>query len=191
MKRIAYGLATLALCVLGVHAYALFSVSDQGDWPTRWPKQMEPLREQSATYIGPMFEQQQHVIPFDDRAAFEAAWPHILKVKTPGAPIILRRGPHTSAGSLEAGVRIHCPPAGTDRNAFPEAPTRSEKVWERWAWTNFIELIVDGEVVDLNHVPLPADTPIVDLRFDLESEATPKAESQAPPTDPPPPATTR
>jgi hypothetical protein len=28
-----------------------------------------------------------------------------------------------------------------------------------------IELIVDGEIVDLNRIPLPADTPIIDKRF--------------------------
>ena len=28
-----------------------------------------------------------------------------------------------------------------------------------------IELIVDGEIVDLNRIPLPPDTPIIDERF--------------------------
>jgi hypothetical protein len=32
-------------------------------------------------------------------------------------------------------------------------------------WTNYIELVVDGKVVDLNRIPLPADTPIIDARF--------------------------
>jgi hypothetical protein len=29
----------------------------------------------------------------------------------------------------------------------------------------YIELVVDGAIVDLNRIPLPADTPIVDERF--------------------------
>jgi hypothetical protein len=29
----------------------------------------------------------------------------------------------------------------------------------------YIELIMDGEIVDLNRIPLPADTPIIDERF--------------------------
>jgi hypothetical protein len=29
----------------------------------------------------------------------------------------------------------------------------------------YIELIVDGEIVDLNRIPLPPDTPIIDERF--------------------------
>jgi hypothetical protein len=32
-------------------------------------------------------------------------------------------------------------------------------------YTNYIDLIVDGDVVDLNRIPLPADTPIIDERF--------------------------
>jgi hypothetical protein len=31
--------------------------------------------------------------------------------------------------------------------------------------TTFIELVVDGNVVDLNRIALPADTPIIDERF--------------------------
>lgn len=31
--------------------------------------------------------------------------------------------------------------------------------------TTFIELVVDGKIVDLNRIPLPRDTPIIDERF--------------------------
>jgi hypothetical protein len=31
--------------------------------------------------------------------------------------------------------------------------------------TTYIELVVDGEIVDLNRIPLPADTPMIDERF--------------------------
>ena len=34
-----------------------------------------------------------------------------------------------------------------------------------WEQTIYIELIVDGNIVDLNRFPLPADTPIIDERF--------------------------
>jgi len=36
----------------------------------------------------------------------------------------------------------------------------------RWPWTTFIELVVDGDIVDINRIPLPADTPIIDKRFE-------------------------
>jgi hypothetical protein len=29
----------------------------------------------------------------------------------------------------------------------------------------YIELIFDGDIVDLNRIPLPPDTPIIDERF--------------------------
>jgi hypothetical protein len=38
-------------------------------------------------------------------------------------------------------------------------------VRERWMYTSYIELVVDGDIVDLNRIPLPADTPIIDKRF--------------------------
>jgi len=45
------------------------------------------------------------------------------------------------------GVVVHCPPAGRGEQATS------------------IDLIVDGAVVDLNRIPLPADTPIIDERL--------------------------
>jgi len=32
-------------------------------------------------------------------------------------------------------------------------------------YATFIELVVDGDIVDSNRIPLPADAPIVDERF--------------------------
>src|SRR5207244_3909467 len=107
-------------------------------------------------------------IPFTKREEFESAWPHLLKVKSKGAPIILVRGPKTDFMEIKpAGVLIHSPPAGqSDNPGTPEAAipgvTNSR---ERWMNTTYIELAVDGEIVDLNRIPLPPDTPIIDERF--------------------------
>jgi hypothetical protein len=38
-----------------------------------------------------------------------------------------------------------------------------------WARTE-IELVVDGNIVDLNRIPLPADTSIIDKRFEDGNE---------------------
>jgi hypothetical protein len=100
-----------------------------------------------------------HAIPFTEREAFEEAWPHLLKVKTQGAPLVLRRGPNFWLGQGDAGVCIHTPPAG-------ETPVADAKeAGGQWERTIFIELIVDGDIVDLNRIPLPSDTPIIDERF--------------------------
>ena len=87
MKRTIVILAALTLCAAS-SVYALYSVSNTGDWPQTWPKELEPLRKQSTTFVGPEVESQHFSIPFADRDTFERAWPHLLKVKTKGAPIL-------------------------------------------------------------------------------------------------------
>jgi hypothetical protein len=118
------------------------------------------LRKQARTLEGPRVPLWHYAIPFTKREAFEAAWPHLVKVKSSGAPIVLKRGrSFWLGGDSKAGVCIHTPPMG-------EAPIADAKdVGGRWERTIFIELIVDGEIVDLNRIPLPPDTPIIDERF--------------------------
>lgn len=140
--------------------YADYRVEDRGSWPESWPKEFEALREKSRTLEGPLRPLRHYAIPFTKREAFEAAWPHLLKVKSPGAPIALRRGPSFwLGGESKAGVCIHTPPEG-------EAPIANAKdAGGNWERTIYIELIVDGDIVDLNRIPLPPDTPIHDERF--------------------------
>jgi hypothetical protein len=159
MKR---SIALLAVCVLCVACplHADYSVQDRGAWPETWPEELEPLREPSRTLEGPLLPLLHYAIPFTSREEFEAAWPHLLKVKTPGAPIVLRRGPSFWLGDeSNAGVCIHTPPQGEDLVADAEA------AGDRLERTIYIELIVDGEIIDLNRIPLPPDTPIIDERF--------------------------
>ena len=162
------GLSLLAVCST---VYALYSVSETGTWSKDWPKQLEPLRKQSRTLVGPTTSHQHFAIRFANREEFESAWPHILKVKSKGAPIFLVRAPNFFlGGEKRAGVVIHCPPEGQwDNPATPEAPIKHAKnPRTRWLYTNYIELVVDGKVVDLNRIPLPPDTPIIDRRFPEE-----------------------
>src|SRR5205085_7630343 len=83
MKRAIALLAAIAVCA--VPAYALYEVSFKGEWPNTWPKELEPLRKQSRTLVGPEVENRHFAIPFAKREEFESAWPHILKVKSKGA----------------------------------------------------------------------------------------------------------
>ena len=116
-----------------------------------------------------------YAIPFTKRDEFESAWPHLLKVKSKGAPIVLRRGPSFWLGDkATAGVCVHTPPAGED----PIADGKDAK--GNWEKTIFIELIVDGEIIDLNRIPLPADTPIIDERF---AKNGPEKQAQSTPTE--------
>jgi hypothetical protein len=167
MKRTTAVLAAVALLAVSSTVYALYLVAETGTWPKSWPKQLEPLRGQSRTLVGPQFEQSHYHIPFTKREEFEAAWPHFLKVKSKGAPVILVRAPKTDFFAIKpAGVLIHSPPDGTDKRKNPEAPIAGvENLQVRWMNTTYIELAVDGQIVDLNRIALPADTPIIDLRF--------------------------
>ena len=159
------------LILVSSGAYALYSIADTGKWPNSWSKELEPLRAQSRTAVGPMILQQHFDIPFADKKSFEAAWPHLLNVKSNGAPVFLLRGPHTWVGStIKAGVRIHSPPQGSDPSKNPEKPIAGVVAPRvRWMNTTYIELIVDGNIVDLNAIPFPAETPIFDERFNLDT----------------------
>jgi hypothetical protein len=149
-------------------AYALYGVTNTGTWPKSWPVELEPLRKQSRTLVGPMAPHRHYAIRFTEREEFETAWPHILKVKSTGAPVFLVRGPNFFLGQeSKAGVVVHCPPLGQENNpATPEAPIPGVKdARMRWINTTYLTLVADGDIVDLNRIPLPADASIIDERF--------------------------
>lgn len=162
MMKLATVFLVIVLCAVS-SVKADYSVWDKGAWPKSWPAELELLRKQARTLEGPLILFRHYLITFTDRDVFEAAWPHLLKVKTKGAPIFLVRGPKTDFFAVKpAGVYIHAPPSDSGQ---PEAPVKSNSPRERWMWTTYIELAVDGDIVDLNRIPLPADTPIIDERF--------------------------
>jgi hypothetical protein len=96
---------------------------------------------------------QKHSIPFDKREEFEAAWPHLVSVKTVGTSIVLRQCPLPAQGR-----------ASTARVIALESPNEASTSMPRESIVSLV-VYVDGNVIDLNRIPLPADTPIVDERF--------------------------
>lgn len=122
---------------MGSAASALYVVADRGLGPESWLKEFEPLRKQARTLIGPEVENEHFAIRFNKREEFEAAWPHLLQVKSIEAPIHLQRGKNFFLGDATAGVVVYRPPA----NAKHRDATR-------------IDLVVDGEIIDLNRIPL-------------------------------------
>jgi hypothetical protein len=172
MKRVTVFLAAFAVVLSSAlySVYADYSVSNVGKWPKSWPKELEPLRKQSTTFVGPEILARHYFIPFTDRKQFESAWPYILEVKSKGAPLILLRSPYTWLGRMDAGVLVHCPPKGTKPEAVP--PGEGGNIY-RLLRTDYLELVVDGKIVDLNRIPLPADTPIIDKRFQEKRTARP------------------
>lgn len=128
-----------------------------GTWPKTWPKELEPLREQASTWTGGLANNVRYEIPFTDREQFEAAWPHILKVKGQGASISLMDGPRYFGAEAKhsAGVMILMPPKGATEGSGSKVR---------------IVLFTDGKVIDLNRIKLPNDTPIDDRRFDHKNK---------------------
>jgi len=219
-KHARVALAGFAALCGALSARAEYEVSNTGLWPTNWPKELDPLREQSRTLRHN--EMDIHEIPFTNRLQFEAAWTHILAVKSPEAPITLLKGPDTwLGGTMQAGVRIRAPLTGTlvspegsqylpgaealitnipllrigppwsddlksKSGAVPEFVVYDNGRWVPCSVTNRttnspvhgrliqrartdIELIVDGDIVDVNRISVPADSLVVDKRFSVQS----------------------
>jgi hypothetical protein len=192
--------ALLAALLSGA-SIAMVTVSDRGLWPDSWPKELEPYRGQARTHgVAHGISENVHEISFPKREEFEKAWPHILKLKSKGAPLIIEASPSTygvTGSTAHTGVRILCP-SGSGREAngkmyIADAPwpnylksstgelpeyvifDHDNAKWlpadktERVGFMNRarvdIVLITDGNVVDLNRIQLPPDTPIIDNRF--------------------------
>lgn len=161
-------LAALAVFAAASAAHALYGVNPVGTWPKSWPSKLEPLRKQARTLVGPMVDARHFAIRFNSREQFEAAWPSLLKVKTKAAPIFLVRGENFFLGEKQkAGVIVHCPPIGQNKNPqTPEKPIEGvENLRVRWMNTCYIEVVDDGEVVDFARVKVSKGTTVVDERF--------------------------
>ena len=165
---------------------AAWEVGEKGIWPKSWPPELEHLREHARSYTGGVLELSHYEIPFTKREDFEAVWPHILEVKGAG-PLILLQSPdkHFLGTSTVAGVRIWSPPkfAPGEHPPVPVPGAANER--ERCLYTTFVELIVDGSIVDLNRIPLPSDSSIIDTRFKVthgESDSAGKSDRAEEPT---------
>ena len=157
-------IAGALICLCCCIAYAEYGVIDKGTWPKSWPAQLEPLRKQARTLKGPMAPNLHYAIHFNNRKEFEAAWRHILKVKTKGAPVFIKSAPNFFLGDFKAGVVIHCPPARQDP-APSEAPIPGlANPRERWMNATFIDLVVDDDIIRFNRKSVPAGTPVIDER---------------------------
>lgn len=168
-----HGLILLAASVMYVTSsvQADYSVTDRGEWPETWPKALESLRGQARTLEGPLAPQLHYQIPFTAREQFEAAWPHLLKVASQGAPLVLLKSPYTRLGKIDAGVFVHTPVRSIDKlKEFADKVNANDYRIN----STYIELIVDGKIVDLNRIPLPPGTTIIDKRFDRKENLSQK-----------------
>jgi hypothetical protein len=191
---------TAALVLVSALSLARVSIVTEGMWPDSWPKELEPYQEQARTVsVAHGIQETVYEIPFDRRDEFEKAWPHVLTLKSEGAPLVIDKSPSTydvSGTTMQTGVRVLWPSGGSlelaDGRRLEAGPPWPESikspggelpeyvVAENGQWVRFdgkervglmhrarvdIVLVSDGKVVDLNRVPLPPQTPIVDNRF--------------------------
>src|SRR5262249_27780597 len=107
MKRAA--MIVIAIVVfLACPLFAEYTFENKGSWTDSCPKELDGLRKQSRTFEGPLQPLLHYAIPFTKRESFEAAWPHLLKVKSKGTSIVLRRAPNFwLGGDSNAGVCVH------------------------------------------------------------------------------------
>jgi len=223
MKRIVIAVAILAVLFGALDARALIIPSDEGKWPTTWPKELDPLRKKSKTLdVATGIQEHIYTIPFETRDDFEKFWPILVAMRTPGSPLTLSKAGVTDSGwgqfvsnakpcvrikgptggyaggkakvgeqidlkELEAGTMLF---AGTPwpkeivgpQGELPEyvtaVPIEDGKIaWKpidpavdkRLGFLNRarvdIELVLDGEIIDLNRLRLPEDARIIDRRF--------------------------
>jgi hypothetical protein len=157
-----FALAFAAAIAVGTagSVYAISFGGPGGTWPKTWPKELEPLRKTAWTWEHG-FGGMSYDIPFATREEFEAAWPHILTLKSKDARIYLLRGSHIRVGAgKSAGVRV-VPPRELGSAEMEKLPANIvTAIW----------LVVDGEIVDLNRIALPAETTIIDERFKDEKK---------------------
>jgi hypothetical protein len=170
MRTLRSLLSLIVLACGASQSLADVSVENRGRWPDSWPIELDPLRASSRTIEGPLGGFLTYEIPFSQRAAFESAWPHLLKVVTAEAPITLVRSPYASKGaasgnSIKAGVLIHRLPLNISTPRAPQDEGSPDGAKRTQGTTNIV-LIVDGDIVDLNRIRLPVNVKIHDERFD-------------------------
>ena len=223
MKRTVGLFALLLVLFSSWEAMALVIPSDEGKWPTSWPKELESLRKRSKTLdVATGTQEHIYTIPFESRDEFEKLWPVLIKLRTPGSPLTLSKVGETDSGwgkflsNAKPSVRIKGPTggyaggttklggqidlkeleAGTmlfsgtpwpkelagPQGELPEYVTAIPIDGGKLTWKSIdqlaeknrgfhnrarvdIELIVDGEIIDLNRIALPQDARLVERRF--------------------------
>lgn len=202
MSKWIFPAALFSLLLLSLAAFGAMTVLHEGTWPKTWPKELEPYRHQAITLgLHAGHQEKIYVIPFENRDDFEAAWPHILKVRSPKSPIILEMSPWKHMeDSITAGVRILHPLESSDSSnapiwpkeietqsgEFPEyvvqhlgkwvpQPTAGKKAGFAFRARVDIVLVVDDNIVDLKRIQLPADARVIDKRK-TEEEQGPQPE---------------
>lgn len=171
--------------------WAIVGYAPVETWPKSWPSEFNAYLDH-AVCISPMTGGPAEVfydIRFSGREQFERLWRAVLKVKTDGAPLTLKtfkpieEDPVAGDFYTKPYLRILVPPSNPPRKleivSLPSGDPAEYVQLDEQGWrpsprgrrTGYcarartdIVLHVDGSVIDLNRIPLPRNTPIVDER---------------------------
>ncbi len=191
LKRL-FPTALFPLLLLSLASFGAMTVLQEGTWPDTWPKELEPYRPRALTLgLHAGHQEDIYVIPFQNREEFEAAWPHLLKVRSPKSPVTLERSPWKFVDNwVAAGVRVlhpritHTPNFTTPNwpkdiemqsGEFPEyvvqhlgkwVPPTGDFLRDGFAYRARVDivLVVDDNIVNLARITLPEDAKVIDKR---------------------------
>jgi hypothetical protein len=114
----------VAVAVSGVVVLASTSISSRGTWPNSWPKELDGLRGRATTmHVGWGNHEIVYEIPFTNREEFEAAWPHLLTLRSKGSPIIFQRGRRLTIKLQDQLLRPVCLYSG--RRGHDQSPPKA------------------------------------------------------------------
>ena len=78
-----------------------------------------------------------------------------------------KEGPNFFLGKeAKGGVVVHCPPEDESKtSATPSEPINADNYRQLLTHSTYIELVVDGKIIDLNRIPLSNECLVIDQRF--------------------------
>ena len=80
----------LLLVAASAASTSLVMTAQGGSWPNDWAVELEDVREQATTIdVATGLQERIYEIPLTDRDTFEAAWPGVLREKSPGGTLTL------------------------------------------------------------------------------------------------------
>jgi len=126
-------LAALVLAAVPL-LVSLVGESEVGTWPNDWPVELEDVRADAKSIdIATGIQATIYQIPFGSREQFEAAWPGVLRAKSPGGTLTLYRVGSEGEGwpgvsNERPAVRIYAPSNGfiVARDVWEEGKPRTE-----------------------------------------------------------------
>lgn len=155
----------VALVLLGLGgdaALARKACSAHGSWPADWPKGLDAWRDRATTLrAAPLGQDGFYTVTLENRKAFEQGWAALLEVpRADRATLTLVSKPPKDAAREALGGKHPGRPVVQVRyyRSFGEKGKKSREV------AVGITLFVDGKIVDLNRVRIPAGYRIEDRR---------------------------